>query len=84
MYRCAQSPVGELLYKKGPGVAVLIMSVYKFPGMSAELSFQCHVRVCNRNLDNYCSTVSVCMWGGGGWGWGGVEGECLCVCGGGG
>ena len=51
-------------------MAVLIMSVYKFPGVSTDLSFRCRVRLCNRNIDNYCSTVSVFV----------CESVCVCVC----
>lgn len=57
---CAQSPMGELLYKKGQGVAVLIMTVWKLPGMSGRLSFDCRVRTCNKLVDNYCSTPANC------------------------
>ncbi|XP_076455733.1 uncharacterized protein LOC143290277 [Babylonia areolata] len=57
---CAVAPVGEVLFKKGPGVAVLIMTVYRFPGMSNRVTFQCRVRACNRNIDDFCSTPANC------------------------
>ncbi|KAK7478853.1 hypothetical protein BaRGS_00029952 [Batillaria attramentaria] len=59
--RCAVGPIGRLLYKPRDrlGVSLLVMTIYRFPGTSSNLNFQCRVRMC-KSTDMTCRRPVSC------------------------
>ncbi|KAK7455960.1 hypothetical protein BaRGS_00039408 [Batillaria attramentaria] len=58
--RCAEPPVGQLLYQPHRGRQVLMMTMHKFPGVSAGLYFQCKTRVQTCSPLTPCGNPPVC------------------------